>query len=122
MPRNAPSQDPMSGSASIEYAALAIGLVLILREADEVAEDERVVGAHAWGRADDIAGRLGEIKPGKAIGVVAHLRMAPHPELTASKQLRVSEQARHGDDRVSREANRLKAFRCGLGASPGCPR
>jgi hypothetical protein len=112
----------MGFSSSIEYAAPTIALVLLLRQADEVAKDEVIVGANAWGRSDNIAGSLGEIKPGKAIGVVAHLRMAPHPELTASKQLRVSEQARHGDDRVSREANRLKAFRCGLGASPGCPR
>src|SRR3984893_14386256 len=109
-------------SSSIKDTAPTIALILIRRQADQVAEDERIVGAHARGRSDDIAGRLGEIKPGKAIGVVPHLRMAPHPELTASKQLRVSEQARHGDERVSREANRLKAFRCGLGASPGRPR
>src|ERR1700745_1271751 len=66
---------------SIEHALLAIGVVFRLAQSDEVAEHEIVIGADAGSRSDDIAGSFGEIEPGVAIGVVTHLRMAPHAEL-----------------------------------------
>src|SRR5262249_35865730 len=76
---------------SIEHALLAIGVIFRLAQSDELAEHEIVIGADAGGWSDDVAGSFDEIEPGIAIGVVAHLRMAPHAELPARAKLRVGE-------------------------------
>ena len=93
---------------SIEHAALAVGFVLLVGEADEVAKHEVVVGAHARGRSDDVAGRVGEIKAGKAIGVVPHFGMPAHAELAAGGELRVGKQAGHGHDWIGCNSSGLK--------------
>src|ERR1700719_1750193 len=92
---------------SIENADLSIGLVLALGKADEIAKDERIVRAHAGRRSCDVAGRGGEIKARKAVGVVSHLRVSPHTELAAREELRIAEQAGHGHDGICSNAARL---------------
>src|SRR5262245_64004336 len=90
-------------STSIEHALLAVRIVFSLAQSDEVAEHEIVIGADTGSRSDDVAGRFGKIETGVAIGVVAHLRMAPYPELPAGTKLWVGEQAGHAHHGISRD-------------------
>src|SRR5262249_61036139 len=67
--------------ASVKHALLAVRVVFRLAQADEIAEHEVIVGADAGRRPHDVAGRRGEIETRIAVGVIAHLGMAPHAEL-----------------------------------------
>src|SRR5262249_12081497 len=81
--------------ASVEHALLAVGVVFRLRQSDEIAEHEVVVGADAGRRSHDVAGRLGEIETRIAVSVIPHPRMAPHAELAAGAKLRIRVEAGH---------------------------
>src|SRR5262245_42259828 len=79
--------------ASVEHALLAVGVVFRFRQPDEIAEHEVIVGADAGRRPHDVAGRVREIETRIAVGVITHLRMAPHAELAAGAKLRVRVEA-----------------------------
>ena len=104
--------------ALAEYASLCIALHVGVRDADEVAEHEIVVGAKAGRCAHNVPGGRFEVEAGKAIGLVADFRVPAHAPMSARQKLRIGEQARQGHDRICGEyllsgARRLPQWRGG---------
>ena len=107
-----------------EYSPLCIALHVGVRDADEVAEYEIVVGAEAGRRAYNVPRGRFKVKAGKAISLVPDFRVPTHPPMPARQKLRIGEQARQASLRLPSylHARRSRNFRSAVLAQKFTPR